>query len=226
MDVVYTCRRGENEELRYSIRSIIANFATVENIWVVGGKPDWYSGNFIPTRPLADPFETVRNNLRIALGDPRISDQFVFMNDDFFINKTISDVPNFHAGTLEKKSQDHTNAFGYNHYASSLMETDAILKQRGIKVPRNFETHIPMVFEKEKLSKTVGLPYSIRSYYGNIYEIESTDISNDVKIYMNDGLPFSSSIDNGTPFFSTEDGSFKVVSEYLESKFPDPSPFE
>ena len=46
MDIVYNCRPGkQNEELRYSIRSVMENLPH-DNLWVVGGKPEWYTGNY------------------------------------------------------------------------------------------------------------------------------------------------------------------------------------
>ena len=38
MNFIYICRVGENEELRYSIRSVLNSFPEA-NIWVIGGKP-------------------------------------------------------------------------------------------------------------------------------------------------------------------------------------------
>ena len=46
MHFVYICKDGENEELRYSIRSVLKNTKDAV-IWVVGGKPNWYIGNYI-----------------------------------------------------------------------------------------------------------------------------------------------------------------------------------
>jgi len=46
MDFVYICKDGVNEELKYSIRSVVESFPET-NIWVVGGKPDWYTGRDI-----------------------------------------------------------------------------------------------------------------------------------------------------------------------------------
>ena len=46
MNFIYICRIGENEELRYSVRSVLNSFPEAV-IWVIGGKPDWYVGNYI-----------------------------------------------------------------------------------------------------------------------------------------------------------------------------------
>ena len=51
MDFVYICKEGVNEELKYSIRSVVESFPE-SNIWVVGGKPDWYTGNYIQVNHL------------------------------------------------------------------------------------------------------------------------------------------------------------------------------
>lgn len=226
MDVIYTCRSGENEELKYSIRSVIANLKAAENIWVVGDKPDWYSGNFIKVNPVGNSFENVRTNLKTVIDNPNISDDFVLMNDDFFISKSINSVPHYHGGLLLNRSMRHQELGGPNHYANLLMKTDRVLKQQGIKDPLNYDLHVPMVFNKTNLSYTIDNQFSIRSYYGNTYKLGGEEIR-DVKIYSHPRFRVdSSSMDNGTPFFSTDDESFKEVYSVIKHLFSIPSQYE
>lgn len=225
MDFVYMCRAGKNEELRYSIRSVIKN-APVDNIWVVGDKPDWYVGDFIKTKPVGNAYENVRNNLKHVIDHPNISDDFVLMNDDFFIVRKLNSVSHYHGGLLIKRAERHQELAGPNQYSNLLMRTDTFLRKRGIKEPLSYELHVPMQLNKIKLSETIDLPSKIRSTYGNIHRIGGEEID-DVKIYSH---PFfqidSSSIDNGTPYLSTEDGAFHQVRDYLANLFPEPSQYE
>lgn len=226
MDVVYTCRYGDNEELRYSIRSVIANLETLNNIWVVGSKPDWYSGNFINVLPVGNSFDNVRANLKEVIANKDISEDFVLMNDDFFIVQKINSVSHYHGGLLLNRSMRHQELAGPNYYANSLMKTDKSLKQKGIKEPLNYDLHVPIVFNKAKLSQTIDMPFSIRSYYGNTYKLGGEEIK-DVKIYSHPRFKVdSSSIDNGTPFMSTDDESFKSIHHTIKHMFPLPSQYE
>jgi hypothetical protein len=102
MDLVYICRDGDNEELRYSIRSAVANLPH-DNIWIVGGKPDWYTGNFIRTKQNGLKFDNARNNLNTACRKYEISSDFVLMNDDFYFMDKIDKIEMFHGGRLIDK---------------------------------------------------------------------------------------------------------------------------
>lgn len=220
------CREGKNEELRYSIRSVVKN-APVSNVWVVGGKPEWYSGHFIPTKPVGNAFENVRNNLRHVIANPEISEDFVLMNDDFFIIRNVNSVSLYYGGVLNKRYHEHQELAGPNFYASFLDRTDRALKKMGIKEPLNYELHVPMPFNKTKLSETIEQKFSIRSFYGNYHNLGGEDLVNDVKIYSHAQFrDASSTLENGTPFVSTEDGSFIQIKDYLNELFPDASPYE
>ena len=220
------CRPGHNEELRYSIRSVVQNYEPASNVWVVGDKPDWYTGDFIKTRPVGNAYENVRNNLRHVIDTPEISDDFVLMNDDFFILRKLNSVSLYHGGLLIKRAEKHEDLAGPNFYANFLRRTDTVLKKRGIKEPLNYELHTPMEFNKEKLRETIDYPYSIRSSYGNIHNIGGEEIQ-DVKIYSHPQFRDSSSvIDNGTPYLSTDDGAFEEMQQYFKDMFPVASKYE
>lgn len=226
MDVVYTCRPGKNEELRYSIRSVEKNASFIKNIWVVGGKPDWYSGKFIEIPQISNAFQNVRMNLKTVIDTQEISEDFVFMNDDFFIINKIDSVPTYYNGLLEDRSIRHRELAGANYYSNFLAKSDQALRRYGIKKPLNYELHLPIVFNKAMLSETIDKQFSIRSCYGNIHNIGGEDIK-DVKIYTSPRfVEDSSSIDNGTPFVSTDDESFKSMGNIIKDMFPGKSSYE
>jgi hypothetical protein len=70
---VYLCRPGKNEELRYSIRSVNAFYPNA-TIWVVGGKPDWYIGNFLEVEQSSNAFQNVKNSLAEVIKNAMIPD--------------------------------------------------------------------------------------------------------------------------------------------------------
>jgi len=88
MDYVYVCRPGDNEELRYSIRSTVKNLPE-GRIWVVGGKPDWYTGDYIYVQQTGIGHPNVWKQLDVICATEDISDDFVLMNDDFFTVKKL-----------------------------------------------------------------------------------------------------------------------------------------
>lgn len=225
MDVVYICRPGKNEELRYSIRSVTKN-APADNVWVIGGKPDWYIGNFIPVANVGGKFNSIRNCIRVACETPGISEDFILMNDDFFILRNQNLGVYYYGGLLNKRAEEHEDLCGSNEYSMLLRRTDTILKKQGIKNPLNYDVHVHMPINKTKMLSVVKLPYSVRSYYGNTFNVGGTDIE-DVKIYSHPLFKNTSAIiKEDTPFISTEDGSLNEVLDLLKERFPEPSEYE
>ncbi len=102
MDFVYICKDGDNDELKYSIRSVVASFPEA-NIWVVGGKPEWYVGNYIKVPQNLTKYKNAFYNLKSITESNEISESFVLMNDDFYIIKKINNIDNYHGGSLLEK---------------------------------------------------------------------------------------------------------------------------
>lgn len=218
MDFVYICRPGENEELRYSIRSLITNYPDA-NIFIVGGKPDWYSGDYIFVEDKSNKFENINNCYRAILQSNKISNDFILMNDDFFLLSNIKSF-NYYSGNLKDKIISHVKLNGNSSYARALKGAVKELAKLGIEEPKNYDIHTPMAFKKAQLAQVIDLSLAPRSMYGNVFDIGGLDIQ-DVKVYK-DTLNF----DLSKEFISTEDNSFKLISHKLATLFPDKSPFE
>jgi hypothetical protein len=218
MDFVYLCRDGENEELRYSIRSVVSNFNDVV-IWVVGGKPDWYCGNFIEVPQDSDKFKNQINNLKAAIYNKTILNNFVLMNDDFFILFP-EDSYKYYSGLLEDKITNHMYINGNSSYAITLITAMKLLKKKGISQPLNYDIHTPMTLNKALLAQVIDLSTSFRSVYGNLFIKDGIEID-DVKIYKRE-----KDINFDTNFISTEDNSFDLIKDKLEEMFPNPSIYE
>lgn len=215
MDVVYTCRSGPNEELRYSLRSL-ENLEGVDQVWVVGDAPPWYTGPLVHVPPMLNKYDTVRNNLH-HIWDTDISDQFVLMNDDFFVTEKTPPL-SLVEGLLLHRMQRFEKSQPGSRYTHELETTyKFLLKQVGY--PLSFELHTPMVMHKQGLREVLRMPGLWRSVYGNLY-IQQWDLANDVKLYGGD--PWRSH----APFMSTTDGAFRLHADKFEKMFPTPSRFE
>jgi hypothetical protein len=227
MDYVYICRKGDNEELRYSIRSVVAH-ASCSNIWLVGYKPDWYRGDFVSLPDTSTKFNNIINCTKAITDVGAISNDFVLMNDDFFFLKDVGIVPTYHGGLLRDKIDKYIE-LGSRRYATLLSRTYNNLTRQGIKDPLDYDIHVPMPMKKQKLRESVKKAYFPRSGYGNVHKVGGTYIQ-DVKAYAakNPLRPNSYDFKNGDmPFVSTEDGSFQeVYEEVLKDMFTEPSRFE
>jgi hypothetical protein len=227
LNFVYICRDGENEELRYSIRSVLAHFPKAE-IWVVGGKPKWYTGNFIRVRPRGQKYYNARKNLEAIVLSDKIPEDFILMNDDFFIMLPIKNIGYYNGGRLEDKLIRYKKKSASSSYTKMLEATLEGIKSLGIKNPIDYELHVPMPMTKTKLRQVIPYPFLWRSVYGNLFEVGGIEIS-DVKIYKQEYI--NPKVDEKkiyqSKFLSTEDRSFnELLTKILKDRFPNPSELE
>lgn len=224
MDIVYICRNGDNEELRYSIRSAVKNLQ-FDNLWVVGGKPDWYTGNHVRINNDRTKYVNARNNLMSICDNKQISESFILMNDDFYIVKKTKSIPYMYDGLLNDKIARYRDL---NSYTKLLMSTWNTLQKNGVSDILNYELHVPMIMEKKKLKKVLALPGLWRSLYGNLYGVGGIEMT-DVKVYS-PGIRNQKSYDIDNlkyNYISSDDDSFEIIkTKILEKKFSKPSMYE
>jgi len=226
-DYVYVCRDGQNEELRYSIRSVVKHMPPGK-IWVVGGKPDWYTGNYIPVVQRMSKVRNVISNLSAICSAQEISGDFILMNDDFFVIKPVKTIKQYHGGLLSEKIYLYQDLQPTSSYTRSLEETRRRLLRLGIEDPIDYEIHVPMAMNKSNLREVLGDKGLWRSLYGNLFKVSGKKID-DVKVYTSSPL-LRKSYDYLEPkmeYISSDDESFRLLLKpMLESMFPDPTIYE
>ena len=228
MDLVYICKDGYNEELRYSIRSAVKNLPH-DKIWVVGGKPNWYTGNYIEVSQSRSKYTNAKNNLKAICNSEDISESFILMNDDFYIINKVESVPYMYSGTLDDKIKQREDLFNGNTYTILLKQTLGSLQIKKKNVILDYELHVPMVMEKNKLSKVLRMSGLWRSVYGNMFDVGGVKIK-DVKVYEETSKFYKNSYNINSlvyDYLSSNDHSFKMIKEFiLEKTFPDKSKHE
>jgi hypothetical protein len=228
MDFVYICRTGSNEELRYSIRSVVNSFPN-SRVWVVGGIPEWYCGDHIPVNQDKNTYTNVLNNLMAIADSLDISSKFVLMNDDFFIINKINKIEYFYNGLLLDKINRYKDLVGESGYITRLIKTYNRLKKLNVNSPIDYELHIPFVMEKDNLRLILNKDgkFLYRSMYGNRFNVKGTQIE-DVKVYVSGGLVKKSFdyLNNDSDFLSTTEDSFDLVEPILKERFPNKSNYE
>jgi hypothetical protein len=232
MDIVYICRDGDNEELRYSIRSVVANLPH-DNIWVVGGKPSWYSGNHISVPQTRTKYENARNNMRAIVESEEISNNFILMNDDFFVVKETKRLGTYHAGNINKRLEELKMRYGRSSYLTLLMNTIKFVRSHGRRTVLDYALHIPFKMNKEKLRPILEHNVSWRVAYGNINKIGGREVklyhgeTRDVKLYLVRGQV--KTVGKNTisdRFWSSHDESFPMMLPLLQELFPNPTEYE
>lgn len=225
MDVVYIVREGaDNEELRYSLRSLV-NFPH-RRVWISGYRPPWVvncelvpgnPGNIGRTRAAK-----IYNNVVTAAAHSGISDNFVLFDDDFFVTAPVTTLPAMrYAKSLREHAAELFNADA--PWDGSMFATAGLLETLGVDNPVSYELHVPMVFNKQILLDVMERyvsysPPRFRSLYGNLAQVVGVP-TGDVRTTGGSDLPAG-------PFLSTRPGDFALVQPALAEMFPEPSPYE
>ena len=228
MDIVYFVKNSyENEELRYSLRSVEINLPH-RNVWIYGTLPCGIMVDRVAriAQTGHTKWDRVRSMYDKLYINDALSDNFIIMNDDFFVMEPINEIKTHHGGTLQERIEVIEKAFnGPTSYTMRLRRTNEHLKALGLPT-KNYELHIPFMVNKNKFLEQLKTYHDIggasRSFYGNTYKIGGTKIK-DVKVYDLDDK-----FNHNTTFLSTSDDSFAngAVGEYIRSKFPKKSHFE
>lgn len=217
MDFVYTWKQGTGEELRYSIRSVVSSFPNA-NVWIIGDCPKWYIGDHVRFSETKSKFHNIANAAKKMIEIDSLSEDIIYMNDDFFIMNTIDSIPIFHGGKLRDKISNYIETRGRNSYLKALVDTESYLKSLGIEDPISYELHRPLPMKKSllgPLSNSNMLPMSV---YGNVNNIGGT--------YLEDVKNYGEKINSFGDFISTSDASFMSNRKLIQSRFPDKSRFE
>lgn len=180
-DVVIPVRPGErNDELRHALRSIDAHVPH-RHVWVSGYAPSWLRGaGTIPAGAQAgSKHANSLRNLVAACKDPRVSEEFLLWNDDFYAMAPVPEggPPPAHRGPVRERLE----ALGMSRrsaYYRGLATTAEVLIRLGVEDPLDYELHVPMALTKGLVLRSLveaagpGLPRTsapqIRTLAGNL----------------------------------------------------------
>ena len=225
-DIVYILKDDiATEELRYSLRSVEQNFQH-RFVWFVGGQPQGLKPDRLVRHNQfgANKWLKIKSSMLEVVKQEELSDEFFLFNDDFFVTKPFeNEFVNFTDRTLADRIEDFRKENPHlNRYAISLVQTEEELKVHGHET-LNFEVHLPMLFEKNKVEAALCSCFSpqMRSIYGNMIGCKVID-RRDVKVNSLNDIPY------GMDFVSTNDKTFAYgnVGQYIRDLFKEPSRFE
>ena len=229
MDVVYIVRPGdENEELRYSLRTVAANLPH-RRVVIAGYTPDWVRNVYsIDVAQDGPKYLNAANNWRAAMADETVSENFIVFNDDFYVMQPVREIPTLHRGSLE-------SVIGYygkypGPYISNMRRTRDVLEKLGFTDLKSYALHIPMVMNKTKRRimdhVLAELGYEehkvqMRTLYGNFWQIGGAEMA-DVKAFKREHNPQPST------FISSNDSSFYdgKIGVLIREKFNEKGPYE
>ena len=175
-DVLYILGRGskhEDMELRLSLRCLAENARNIDRVFIVGNCPDWVHN--VKHIPAEDTWTAENNAFQKILKacDSDISNDFLLMNDDFFMLTPFDaeTYPDFFFFYLKDRIKPDL-------YGKCIENTYNFLKEHGKPRPLDFDVHCPMIINKgaflllketaEKV-KNDDTGLLCRSLYGNIF---------------------------------------------------------
>lgn len=240
MDFVYLFKddpEHESEELRYSLRSL--QNIPHGNVFFAGEVPAWIQNVVhIPVEQSGEKKENVRANLFAAAKDEQLSDDFVLMNDDFFIMKPLDALPNLNFGTMRDViAHYHSRYPEITPYMQSMIELYELLKSKGYDEPISYELHVPMVMNKHNIRTLIddseGIYSHFRSYYGNVFNVGGEAVP-DVKLFLkpvhnNPAYVADPEVYVRAQTFLSGSGiTFRdgTLGDFLRNAFPEKSPYE
>ena len=236
LDVVIPLKEdNDNEELRYVLRSIAKNLPH-RKIFLAGFTPDWVQNveSINVEIPAGLKYSKSLANTRAACNDPRVSDDFILFNDDFFVMKPVTEILPVHRGSLR---DFHTMFTMMNHrwrnYRDGIGRIRKILDQYGFddRLTKTYELHVPMIFNKTHRENIYRIQdefpagdYALHTntLYGNLLSVGGEEIE-DVKYFKPEAVP-----DETLTFISSDDDSFRdgLVGKYIRSEFTEKCKYE
>jgi len=221
-DLVYVI--DGKQDPKYSIRSATENIEH-RNLVIIGPKPKWAKGVVhIKCEDLEGEGNQIKNTAKKILkacGDKRVSDNFILMNDDFYVMKPWE--PEWlHKDTLRKSvraARKRGISGGYHQKAQ--VETIVLLGKKAI----DYSVHAPCEINKQKMLdveskyKISSGKYLTRTVYGNECEVKGVR-SPQIKTqeYDREEMALLSTIDR------VEDK--EEFKRYIREKFPNKSKYE
>lgn len=222
MDLVYAVTGPKHDQLRYSLRSMSANYEH-RTVFLIGQPPlGVFTGlGAVTIKKGNDRWRNTSDALMAACCMENVSDPFLYMNDDFFCLSERAHT-DWDRGPLTDTLIPHRRNSDYRKGGIAAIK---VLKNHGITDPLSYELHLPMLIDKalmiEVLEELRYGKYSEsfkRTVYGNRLG-RTTKSRADVKVRA---LPLPAD-----DWVSTVRGSFEgPLGDQIRARFPDPCYYE
>lgn len=242
IDIVYILGTGstwEDNELRYSLRSVEKYLKNYGNIYIIGNNRPSFLDNIRYYRveeTSIKPQKNVANCLYVASTLEKLSNNFLFFNDDFFLLKNTDALtyPTYHN---PEKGNDLVKNCKDENYKRKIENTINKIQELTGKNPYSYyDIHLPFVFNKVELNRVLRwVQYHddkegmlIRTLYGNLSNVKGNQvIGNSRKINIPLEIDTLKELNRNSRFFSIgDDGLNDDMKQYLQLLYPNKSKYE
>lgn len=233
MNLLYIIKEGgsrwDDNELRYSLRSVEKHGQNVDKVIICGHKPSWVQNVVHATLPDPHPLRYDNTWFKMKTMCTQNDAPFVLMNDDFFLIKPVDfdTLPDYYDGDVSQLAEKYQRI---SNYVGVLYATKHLLVKNGYP-HKNYAVHYPMTVKPEKIRPFFGLlgetpGISFRLLYGNVaatnpsllpdckYNQPTPDIQEQLRL-------------RDVPMFSIGDGFLDIQGkEFLANTYPHKSKYE
>ena len=229
--------QDENEELRYSLRSV-AEYYPESTVIIAGYKPSWVTGvQYIPVDqvPGEKHANSLRNQMAVFTNDGLPEAIWMIDDDVFFLDRRGDQPTTWHWGYVEDVLLSYGPSRLGNIYWRSMLATLEILRGLGIQQPLSYAMHTPHPVHRASMAAAIhryrqpGVNIQHATIAGNLDRIGGVKLPHgDVKVYDQDPwTPLPSWLPDAE-VVSTTDLSFLCggIGKHIRRRFPSPSRYE
>lgn len=257
IDIVipYKTSAWHDNELKYSLRSLEKFGRNVGNVFVVGDCPEFLKESIVKVRienerpfiesfsdgvfhiPATDKYGHERNimeKLLIACKDPRVSENFIAWQDDYFLTAEtdLENYPYYYSGTIQEKIAQRIPNDGYRRSMENTLNHLNIYGANNLF----FDIHCPVIYNKGAFGAimkfadwNIGNGFVIKSLYINKAQYISEKIlieMPDLKFTNATGLSEIKEKTKDRHIFSICDQPAKAMRIFLEECYTEKSKYE
>lgn len=236
MDVLYVLGTGttwQDNELRYSLRSLEKFITGIGRVFIAGRIPPWITNVTHIEHPdvHACKERNIMEKISKACMHPDLSGQFLHVHDDHFALAPAhaDNIPNWASNQLAALANSIRPG---NNYKQAVLNTVQALTERG-HPQWNFDIHTPIIYDREKFPKIMAMydwikprGFVVKSLYANTLHLDPVYLT-DVKINQPNALVETVRILKGRPWWSTGPRGLDVkLKELFAELYPTKSKFE
>ena len=234
MDIFYVIGNGsrwQDNETKYSLRSLEMFGRNVDNVYIVGSKPNFLNNKvkWISVSDIGYPSVNHWYKVRKFFLETNI-EKAIYMMDDIFFTKEVdfNNYPFYQKGDLKYTSSNPTG------YHKSINNTKKTLEELG-KPITNFEVHCPILYERDKFLSMTEMFEKYRKKFPNFIQVRSLycnwsnitgKFTNDVKIFGKDMGKVITKLDILDCFSISNDSIKSGMGSILEKRYPNKSKYE
>ena len=231
----YVADESRGDELRFSIRSALKHYRGEARIWVVGDRPDWYAGRYVPC-PRASKVRHLDTAHKFAAmaACGEIDDTFCSMMDDVYLMKPLGfhDLAVPHAQNRKHYTPERVRGKAKSHAELKRATARALHAAGYARVP-DYGTHTPKIYRRSEIGRWIE-EFRMKQVelvscllFGTLQRHPRSPVAGPYRRVLQKGDVERGVRVDGRAILNHVDKAWSpALREALEARFPNPSPCE